>query len=501
MGFRLFVPSGEGQYKIIPRRPECLGANATLQYAIIGSTAAAAAYTSLATRYSHGATAGYALPRTALFIRSSAKLGICAGALGAAANWYYNSRFKAVVLSDRSHEVKPWKLYEKTKKLTVDDGALVGAGLGLAASLPALFMRRLAIPRWTRCFGLANVGACAGILGAHGYLQFTGERQKAYKSLETRLQRRSLEFWHLFWAKQSMARFNPLVQLYIRHNALWYAQQLPASAFEQAETLDPDPPNDRGTRLAANSPDSAYEHEDQSYYLPPFDYAEDLKYISVEATHAKIAEHEAEIAALLKEAEFILFISAHRQYAYCHLSSADPEERRTRLEELQLLQITYNKLRSSAEILQSRLINWRMSLQHKAIVDSPAFPVAPVDAWLPASSHSFTSHDPALTIQELERTQAALDAEIKSFEASIADPGYAREKKERWRADLEDGRSLLRVADRIVWEFEKMQKGAQRAHEPAAAVGEQQEDGEQVERVQEGQPRAKSDANLEVDKS
>ncbi|KAF3051082.1 hypothetical protein E8E11_011062 [Didymella keratinophila] len=501
MGFRLFVPSGEGQYKIVPRRPECLGANATLQYSIVGSTAAAAAYTSLVTRYSHGATAGYALPRTALFIRSSAKLGICAGALGAAANWYYNSRFKAVVLSDRSHEVKPWKLYEKTKKLTVDDGALVGAGLGLAASLPALLMRRLAIPRWTRCFGLANVGACAGILGVHGYLQFTGERQKAYKSLERRLQRRSLEFWRLFWAKQSMARFNPLVQLYIRHNALWYAQQLPSSAFEQAETLEPESVDDPGADLAANSPDSTYAHEDQSYYLPPFDYAEDLKYISVEATHAKIEEHEAEIAALLKEAEFILFVSAHRQYEYCHLQSADDEDRRKRLEELQLLQITYNKLRSAAEILQSRLINWRMSLQHKSIVDSPAFATASVHAWLPQSAHTFTAHNPALSIQELERTQAALDAEIRSFEASIAYPGYTKEKKDRWRMDLEDGRSLLRVADKIVWEFEKMQQAArQHAHEPARSVRVREQQAGSIQA--ESKPGAKSkDAGLDVDKS
>lgn len=475
----------------MPRRPECLGANATLQYCVVGSSVAAAAYTALATRYTHGSSAGYALPRTALFIRASARLGVCAGALGAAASWYYDSRFKAVVLADRSDEVKPWKLYEKTETWTVDDGALVGAGLGLAVSLPALFVRRLAIPRWTRCLGLANTGACAGLLGAHGYLQFTGERQTAYKSLERRLQTRSLEFWHLFWAKQSMARFNPLVQLYIRHNALWYAQQLPSSTFDQADALDPDLTDDR----PANNPDSAYAHDDQSYYLPPFDYAEDLKYISVDATHAKISEHEADIAALLKESEFILFISAHRQHAYCHLPpSASSDERRALLEELQLLQITYNKLRNSAETLQSRLINWRMALQHKAIVDDPAFRTTPLAAWLPHSTYTFKTHDPALAIRELEQTQLALDAEIRSFEASIKDPGFAREKRERWRADLEDGRSLLRVADRIVWEFEKMQRAARQ----------QSVDGGRAEREQaDDKPDgAKAgDGGREVDKS
>ncbi|KAF2633670.1 hypothetical protein BU25DRAFT_405540 [Macroventuria anomochaeta] len=460
MVFRLFVPPGEGQHNLVLKRPDPLGANATLQYSILGSTAVAAAYTSFATRYSHRVTPGCTFSRPALFIRSSAKLGLWAGVLGAAANWYYNSRFMSVVLSQRNPEVRPWKLYERTKSPTIDDGCFVGAGLGLAASVPAFFMRRLAIPRWTRCLGLANIGACAGILGAHGYLQYTGDRKKAYARLDCRLQRRSLAFWELFWDKKIMAKFNPLVQLYIRHNALWYAQQLPDSAFEQAEDYDAVSAGSQEANPHANSSYSTHAHEDQSYYLPPFDCAEDLKYISVEATHAKIEEHEAEIAALLKEAEFVLFVSAHRQYEYCHLEDVGDEERRQRLEELQLLQLIYNNIRSAAEQLQSRLINWRMSLQHKAIMDSPGSANSSVAAWLPQSTHDFKTHDPVLSIQELERTQAALDAEIKSFEASIAYPGYTKEKKDRWRMDLEDGRSLLRVADKIVWDFEKMQDAA-----------------------------------------
>ena len=125
-----------------------------------------------------------------------------------------------------------------------------------------------------------------------------------------------------------MARFNPLIQLYVRHNTLWYAQQLPDSAFDQADRQDAESAQSRTSAEYAVSLETTYEHNDQSYYLPPFDYAEDLKYISVDATHAKIEEHEMEIAALLKEAEFILHVSAHRQYEYCHLQDADDEERR-----------------------------------------------------------------------------------------------------------------------------------------------------------------------------
>lgn len=381
---------------------------------------------------------------------------MCTGVLCAAANWYYHTRFVSVVVQ-KNAAVKPWKLYERAQSLTVDDGCLAGAGVGLAVSIPALFMRRLAIPRWTRCLGLANMGACAGITVAHGYLQYTGERQKACVRLERRLQRRSLEFWPLFLDRKTMAQFNPLFQLYIRHNALWYSQQLPDPALERAED------DDAGfgqSNANVDDADSAYAHEDQSYYLPPFDYADDLKYINVAATWEKIEEDEAEIAALQKEAEFILFFTAHRQYEYCHLENADDEERRRRLEELQLLQITYNKIRGAAEMLQSRLICWRMSLQHKALLESPTPADSPLAAWLPKTTHDFTTHNPALSIQELERTQAALDAEIKSFEASIAYPGYPQAKRDRWRMDLEDGRSLLRVADKVVWEFEKMQDAA-----------------------------------------
>ena len=427
--------------------------------------------------------------------------------LGAAANWCYNSRFTSVVLSQRNQEATPWKLYERTEGLTIDDGCLVGAGLGLAASVPALFMHPLAIPRWTRCLGLANIGACAGILGAHGYLQYTGDRKKAYARLGRRLQSRSIAFWDLFWDKNTMAKFNPLVQLYIRHNALWYAQQLPDSAFGQAEHHDSESTESRDVNPHAGSPESTYSHDDQSYYLPPFDYAEDLKYISVEATYAKIEEHEAEIAALLKEAEFILFVSAHRQYEYCHLKDADDQERRHRLEELQLLQITYNKLRSAAEQVQSRLINWRMSLQHKAIMDSPAPANHSVAAWLPQSTHDFKTHNPALSILELQRTQAALDAEVRSFEASIAYPGYTKEKKDRWRIDLDDGRSLLRVADKIVWEFEKMQDAARDKtmsgpSEPTRLTGEQQSAAQPAGARVDGPAVVKpSDGSIEVGKS
>lgn len=404
-------------------------------------------------------TPEYTLSRGALFVRSAAKLGLWAGALGVAADLYYNSRFISLVLSQEQQEVTPGKLYEKVKGFTVDDGCLAGAGLGLAASVPALLTRRLAIPRWARCVGLVNIGACSGIVGGHGYLHYTGERQTAYARLGQRLEQRSVAFRDLCWNKQVMSRLNPLAQLYIRHNALWYAQQLPDPAFSEAESVDADPVKPRAIDPHVGTTDSTYTH-DQSFYAPPFDYLEDLKNFSVEATYEKIVEHEAEIAALLKEADFILYFAARKQYEYCNLGDVEDEERRQRLEELQLLQITHRKLRGAAEQLESRLMVWRIALQHKAIMESPVLAKVPVSAWLPSSQHDFTTHDPALSIWELAQTQEALVSDLKVFEAAVAHPDYAPLTKERRKLDIEDGRSLLRVTDKLVWEFEKMQEAA-----------------------------------------
>lgn len=410
------------------------------------------------------------------------------------------------MLSQKRQEATPWKLYEKATNLTVDDAFLFGAGLGLAASIPTLFTRRLAIPRWTRCVGLANAGACAGILAGHGYLQYTGERQKAYARLDQRLEQRSIAFWDLCWNKRVMSRLNPLLQMYVRHNALLYAQQLPDPAFDHAEEYDIGDGDTRDYDADVNSTQQSTTVQYQSHYAPPFDYLEDLKRFNVQATYEKIEEHEADIAALLKEADFILHFAAHREYEYCHLGDVDDEERRQRLEELQLLHTTHSKLRSAAEQLESRLVVWRIALQHKAIVESPAAATTPMSAWLPSSGHDFSTHDPALSIRELAQTQESLDADIRVFEETVAHADVSPQIKERRRLDIEQGRSLLRVTDRIVWHFEKMQDAARgkRVLGQSGAAGlarEQMVVAEPASARGDGTAAKSSDGSLEVGKS
>jgi hypothetical protein len=65
-------------------------------------------------------------------------------------------------------------------------------------------------------------------------------------------------------------------------------------------------------------------------------------------------------------------------------------------------------------------------------------------------------------MQEIERFQTQIAAEVRRFEELVADQGYPREKRDRWRRDLEDGRTLLRAADMILWEFETVRMGLEK---------------------------------------
>ncbi|KAF2107852.1 hypothetical protein BDV96DRAFT_588280 [Lophiotrema nucula] len=147
MVLRLFVPPGEGQHPIVPKRPEVLGANAALQYSAIGSTLLAVGYTWVARKYPSrfGASPQSTVPTT--FLRSSAKLGAAAIIFCSAVNWYYHQSFTSVVIAQAGRKtISPYKLFEKTNQYTADDGAIAGARIGLLAGLSLWRMR---LPWWT----------------------------------------------------------------------------------------------------------------------------------------------------------------------------------------------------------------------------------------------------------------------------------------------------------------------------------------------------------------
>lgn len=452
---------GEGQHKLVPRRPDPIGANATLQYAVLGSTALAATYTAFASAHRRRVAPAHSISRTALFVRSSARLGWWAGAAGAALNWYYHSAFVGVVASEMNVEFKPWKLYEWTETRTVEDGCLAGAALGLAASIPTLFMRRPAIPRWTRCAGMTNIGACAGILGAHGYYQYTGERQKAYTCLQPALKRRSLEFFAIFWNKELMACFSPLVQQYVRHNGLWYTSQLPDQVYDNLDDYGKRTFSDKSTKNDADT--SVKPQEYAAHYFQPFDYAQNLLDIELVPTREAMLQFESEKQALLKDADYILSISTQRQYEVCRLKDMDEEEILRRRRELVVLEAIYHKLCVAARALEDKLIIWELALQHKSIFEAHAADTDKLEHWLPKDSllPDRESHEPTAVMQIMEKLRTQLNSDVESFETWSKHTGQDQRKRERWRKDAEDGRWMLKAVDGIEWDIEKRKKALQ----------------------------------------
>ncbi|KAJ6194280.1 hypothetical protein J3E72DRAFT_388053 [Bipolaris maydis] len=474
MVLRLFVPPGEGQHGLVPKRPDGIGANATPQTCLVSSTLLAAVYTSFASTFNQRVVgvapqqAAHA-SRPALFVRSSARLGLCVGLAGAAINWYYYSAFANVVIADKVQEASRWRLYQWTKGYTVDDGALAGTAIGLSASIPMLLMRRPAIPRWTRCLGMANIGGCTGVVGSHVYLQYTGERQKAYRLLEARRKRRSLEFWAIFWDKELMAKLSPIMQQYVRHNGVWYTQLLPDNAFEQTE--DDVDSIDTTTAAAVQTTQQVTNVQQQPveqtpdppFYLEPVDYTADLAQINVEATLSRIQEMQVERQILLEEAHYLLSLNAHQRYEYCHLhATLDADDRLRRLQEIHLVDVAHTRLRNAADTLDMKIIHWQMSLQHKAAweqLSSPSSSLSsddPENNWLPESHLiDYATHRPSFSVLEIEKMASQIEAQVHRFHEGSLDPKFPREKRERWRKDAEDGRVLLRAADHILFRMEK----------------------------------------------
>lgn len=322
---------------------------------------------------------------------------------------------------------------------------------------------------------MTNIGAAAGILGAHGYFQYTGERQKAYKRLDRRLKRRSLEFWAVFWNKPLMAQFDPIIQQYVRHNGLWYSSNLPEGVFDEPDDYGRKSVKNKASSTASTTADSTEQpEEEQAYYTQPFDYAEDLKQIDVKFTLEKMIELEAERQALIDEAEFLLFYNAQKEHEYCHIKEMDDDERQRRLQEIHLCEIAYNRVRTAATAIDIKLAKWHLSLKHKELWDTTPESKDTLKSWLPASSTiDYRTHDPALSVQEIEKFRTQISGEVKKFEDAAAYPGYAKEKKARWRLDAEDGHVLLKAADWIIHDLEKTQKALRERKSPAKGAAEE----------------------------
>ncbi|KAH7138981.1 hypothetical protein B0J11DRAFT_515769 [Dendryphion nanum] len=457
MVFRLFVQPGEGKHWIVPKRHEPLAANATLQNSVIASTAIAAGYTSYARNFSKrlGYNNGQSIP--GIFIRSSARAGIWCACVGAVANWYYHYSFTAPVVLLSGVEHTPYKIWERTEKYTVDDGFLAGAGLGLAS---ALFLRRIPISWWAKFVGMGNLGAFTGVTASHAWFHYKGERQPSVAALEEWHKRRNLEFHWVYWNKLFMSKLSPAAQGYVILNGIFKSNSLPEEAYQTPEKfgivgIADSPTSDESTTAdgTTEQPEIPY----TGYYTKPYDHAENLRNIDVQNTREKMADMEIEKKNLWKESEFILTEMVKRQYDYCHTTPTEEDERQRCQREIQILEISYNRIRLDADYLDRKLLLWEKSLKQKAAWASEADGGGKLEQWFPKITRvNPDTHDPTLSIQEVTKTRDQLVKDIANFQEQ--EKTATGTNKANIKQDLEDARTLLRAADRIVFELEKRAK-------------------------------------------
>lgn len=376
---------------------------------------------------------------------------------GAAVNTYYHTRFTSIVVAQTVKEPTPAKLWDKTEKYTVDDGCLAGAALGFVAFLPTLFMRRPSVSWWARCVGMTNIGACTGVVASHAYFQYTGERQKAMEVLEQQRQRRTLEFHHLFWDKLLMAKFDLPIQQYVRHNGIFRAYHLPAEVYDAPEKFGLSPPATTESNATTESPGAAEKTPDDRYYTAAPDHAQHLRNLSIESIQNEVKGCEREKQAALKEAAYMAYEISRKQYEFCHADFPTEEDRQTRMRELQLMNVAFNRLRASADELDRRVLigkNWLRQITAWNSDDARS-------GWLATSTLCDPeTHDPSLSIAEMRKFQDQLTDEIRRFEALVKSPAKQDvEKREKWKTDLDDARIMLRAADQVVFELEKKAKG------------------------------------------
>lgn len=145
----------------------------------------------------------------------------------------------------------------------------------------------------------------------------------------------------------------------------------------------------------------------------------------------------------------------------------DEDERKRLMREIFLIEISFNRIRGAANAIDIKLEKWRMSLHHKALLESSSGNTS-VAEWLPNSGNiDYGRHRPTLSIQEIEKFQTQIGGEVKRFEELVTNKGYPKEKREKWKKDLEDGRRLLQAADYIVFQLEKTEKAIQSAETAA----------------------------------
>ncbi|KAF2263782.1 hypothetical protein CC78DRAFT_617406 [Lojkania enalia] len=451
---RLYVPPGEGQHPIIPKRPDSLGSIPEIQYSVVYSNLLAGAYALYARRYSSHWDP--ALTAKGLFIRSSAKIGLSFTLLGSAVSWWHHHNDSALVTQLTRQKLTPGKLLQKTERYTVDDGAFVGAGVGLIASF-----QRSPIPFWMRCVGLINIGALCGIVVSHGYLHYIGERQRAKSILRPQEKERGVQFRIIVSNKPLMARLEPARQAYVMTMAIYtrqpqdgFKRHNPEPSFPALQPF-PDTPIDE---INAKAKEIAGVMTVLRYR--PIGEPDQLDVINLEQRQEELADLMRVRHERLGGAEYLLHEWSRKRYELYHMTHLDEDERQMRNRELRILGASIRLLYEEADKLNRNITFMKLDVQHKKAFDAGM----DLASWTPPlqDKHLYNpkNYVPILALQAIEQLRTKLRKEVKAFEMSSdilqKDQGLAK--------NADDARAMLRAADCIHLELEAE---AQRVSEEA----------------------------------
>jgi hypothetical protein len=439
-----------------------------------------------------------------------------------------------------------WKIWEKTEKYTVDDGFLAGAGLGLGVGIvSSLVMRRSPLRWWTRCMGMTNIGAFTGIAGSNAYFQYTGDRQNATQVLDQWRKRRNIEFHHLYWKRLVFTTLSLPIQAYIMFNGVFRASNLPEevadfpekygynnivdpwatpTTTESAESTPTKPttepaatPAPTGTETETQTPTRPLE---QNYYFASEDYAKTLQTLDIQEFQRTKEDRVQKRETLLKEADHLAYQVCQKEYDLLHkkFSAEEEDERQLLLREISLLMVLYNRLREDADV-QGRAIHFaRMALQHRAVLDystaanitssssstsspSPSAtsePSDPMESWYPQPYiPSLVKFDhPHFSLQECNIIRDGFLANIEAFEQQL-DKALTAAEKEQALKNLEEGRMLLRAADRVFFRLGRLEKAGKEAEKVEEVVQEQGAKAKVAGQVEKAEGKAKGKEKLE----
>lgn len=362
--------------------------------------------------------------------------------------------------------------------------------------------------------GMANAGALTGIVASNAYFQYTGDRQKATQVLHQWRKRRNIEFHHLYWTRLVFTTLSLPVQMYIMWNGVFRASGLPedvadwpqkygynnivdpwATPSTSAEPTETSQTKSEPASSEAEAGSGQVEEKrplQQDFYFSSEDYALLLQNLDIPDRQRSIAERGWKRACLLDEADHLAYQVCAKQYDLLHRKFAPEEEdeRKLMLREIALMMVLYNRLRAEADMLDRGVHFSLMALRHRALLDSsspsssssatsPSASTSPhiqlesesekaqqneIQKWYPPPYNPLLAAfpHPKLSLEECDKIRNEFIGSIETFESHLQSGVLSAEDKEQARVNLEEGRMLLRAADRVFWRLERLEKEARK---------------------------------------